>query len=201
MNILKETHSYELGYLAIMSYAYPVYFIDYTNLSIFNLLQLIYISDFVSGLLHIFLDDYKGENPYIKPHALGFQNHHKNPKEFTERPIFTVFTETGQSVLLFNILNSYFLSFYFLIFTGLINIVQLSHYQAHCINHNTFSKPVSDVFIFLQKYGLILSTDSHSKHHQTYDNNFCILTGWANPLLNRYYKLAKSPENNNNLCI
>ena len=188
-DIFKETHSNKLAYLTISSYAYPVYFIHYTDVSIINLLLLVYLTDFISGLLHIFLDDYTGDNSYIKPHAKGFQNHHADPKEFTQRPIFTVFTEPGHSVILFNLINSYFLNFYFLLFTGLVNIVQLSHYQAHCINHKTFSKPIAYCFITLQKYGLILSTESHSKHHQTFDNNFCILTGWANPVLNKLYRL------------
>jgi len=191
-DILKETHSYKLAYLTISSYTYPVYFLNYTNVSVINLLLLVYLADFISGLLHIFLDNYTGDNPYIKPHAQGFQNHHADPKEFTQREIFTVFTEPGHSVILFNLINSYFLNFYFLIFTGLVNIVQLTHYQAHCINHKTFSKSVADFFIILQKYGIILSTENHSKHHKTFDNNFCILTGWANPVLNKCYKILNN---------
>ena len=30
----------------------------------------------------------------------------------------------------------------------------------------------------------------HRKHHQTFDTNFCIFNGWANPLLNALFRLA-----------
>ena len=30
----------------------------------------------------------------------------------------------------------------------------------------------------------------HRRHHQTFDTNFCIFNGWANPPLNTLFRLA-----------
>ncbi len=188
-NILKKTQSNTLGYIGVVSYYYPLMNIHYDKLWIPNVIFTLYVADLFSGLLHIFLDNYKGTNEYIVPHAIGFQNHHNDPYEFTTRPVYIVLTETSMGVILCNFINSFYLNMYFLLFTFLVHIVQLSHYQAHCINHNTFSPKVSKVIKQLQKYYVILPSKVHSKHHETFDNNFCILNGWANPLLNQLYKI------------
>jgi len=189
VNILKSAHSYELFYLSIISYIYPMYYIKYKYPNIIILLIIFYILDLSSGIVHIYLDNYKGNNTYILPHAQGFQNHHKDPKEFTKRGLIRVFSEPAFFVIILNLINCYFLNFYLLIFTILVNLVQLSHYQAHCITHKSFQKNTTYIFKFLQYLNILLPAVNHSKHHDTYDNNFCIFNGWANPLLNFFYKL------------
>ena len=191
-DILKKTQSNTMGYLALCSYSYPLLYIDYSTPNILYIIFIFYMADLISGMLHIFLDNYKGDNPYILPHAKGFMHHHEDPREFTTRPISLVLTETSIGVILFNIINCYFIDMYFLLFTFLVHIVQLSHYQAHCINHNTLSPNISKILKYLQRYYLILPTKVHSKHHETFDNNFCILNGWANPLLNNLYKISET---------
>lgn len=188
-NTFKKTHSWNLFYISIILYIYPVLNIKYKYPNFIKLILTYYFVDLLSGIVHIYLDDYKGNNSFILPHARGFQRHHEDPKEFTTRGIIRVLSEPSIAVLFLNLINSYFLNLYFLIFTILVNIVQLTHYQAHCINHKTFGKNTMYIFKFLQYAHIILPTKAHSKHHDTFDNNFCILNGWANPFLNLCYRL------------
>lgn len=190
LNILKKTQSNTLGYLAIITYLYPILNIQFIYPTFIHILSIVYAVDLTSGLVHVYLDNYNGNNPFIVPHAIGFQNHHTDPREFTTRPVAIILSETSSIVILINLFNFYFLDVYLLLFTFLIHIVQLTHYQAHCINHNTFSEHTNRILKCLQQHHIILSTESHSNHHQTYDNNFCILTGWANPFLNYCYRLC-----------
>ena len=41
----------------------------------------------------------------------------------------------------------------------------------------------------LQDWRIILHPDAHQQHHEKFNCNFCILNGWANPLMNRVARL------------
>ena len=43
----------------------------------------------------------------------------------------------------------------------------------------------------LQDCRLLLHPSVHRKHHETFDCNFCIFNGWANPVMNRVIRLAR----------
>ena len=40
-----------------------------------------------------------------------------------------------------------------------------------------------------QRRRIILHPDAHQQHHEKFNCNFCILNGWANPLMNRVARL------------
>jgi hypothetical protein len=65
--------------------------------------------------------------------------------------------------------------------------MQKLHFLAHARNHGVLqNKTVGGAILcFLQDYGIILSAKEHKRHHEEFDVNFCIVNGWANPLLNR----------------
>ena len=42
----------------------------------------------------------------------------------------------------------------------------------------------------LQDCRLLLHPSVHRKHHETFDCNFCIFNGWANPPLNAAFRAA-----------
>ena len=55
--------------------------------------------------------------------------------------------------------------------------------QFHKWSHEDEVGPIVD---FLQRTGIILGREHHSKHHSApYDRNYCITTGWLNPVLGR----------------
>ena len=67
--------------------------------------------------------------------------------------------------------------------------VQASHFWAHQRVH-LGAASLPPLVARLQDARLLLHPDVHRKHHQTFDTNFCIFNGWANPLLNALFRLA-----------
>lgn len=71
------------------------------------------------------------------------------------------------------------------------HFVQWSHFLAHRRVHlGRGSLP--PLVARLQDMRLLLHPDVHRRHHSTFDNNFCIFNGWANPLLNAGFRVAKA---------
>jgi hypothetical protein len=65
--------------------------------------------------------------------------------------------------------------------------MQKLHFLAHARNHGVLTDKdfFGAVLCWAQDIGLILSPKEHKRHHEEFDCNFCIVNGWANPLLNR----------------
>ena len=65
--------------------------------------------------------------------------------------------------------------------------MQKFHFLAHARNHGVLTDKdfIGAVLCWGQDVGLILSPKEHKRHHEEFDCNFCIVNGWANPLLNR----------------
>lgn len=62
------------------------------------------------------------------------------------------------------------------------------HIWAHARTRNLIRSPI---WRFLQDYHLVLNPDVHKKHHTEYDCNFCLVNGWANPVVNRLAALMR----------
>ena len=61
-------------------------------------------------------------------------------------------------------------------------LVPLSQ-QIHCWTHSPRSK-VPTVIAWLQRHGLLVSTQSHEAHHRApHDTNYATVSGWSNPIL------------------
>ena len=69
-------------------------------------------------------------------------------------------------------------------------LVQATHFAAHRRTHGQLKGVGGTIVSWLQDAGLILHPLTHKRHHETFDCNFCILNGWANPIVNRlnYFK-------------
>jgi hypothetical protein len=77
----------------------------------------------------------------------------------------------------------------FLLAGGAFGILaQVPHYYAH---RRSESFAVHRVVRWLQLHGLIISPEHHAAHHRgKFDCNFCILSGWCNPVLNLFVRAA-----------
>lgn len=76
----------------------------------------------------------------------------------------------------------------FLIAGGSFGILaQVPHYYAH---RRSKSLRVHRIIRWLQDVGLIISPEQHAAHHTSFDRNFCILSGWNNPWMNRVLDVA-----------
>ena len=129
----------------------------------------LFVMDLISGLAHMFLDRYDGEDPFIKPLAEDFQRHHDNPGDFaileTNIGVIREFLKAGRIFtipglvwifLIFVLKDSPFIS-YFTLFSLLWwitgPVAQVSHRLSHVMVHDPPPK-ISTSFIvlnFLQK--------------------------------------------------
>ena len=72
---------------------------------------------------------------------------------------------------------------------GLGHFTQTSHFLAHRRVH--LGRASLPPFVgLLQDVHFLLHPSVHLPHHETYDCNFCIWNGWANPIVNGLFRLA-----------
>lgn len=155
----------------------------------------LYLADLGTGCIHVYFDTYSGNEKTLTHIASGFQIHHHQrdilnwslfetlkPTSIVPLPIICIvynFTSiTSKSQILFQIISLYSM------FT-----THITHRYAHLTNYLTErdkQKPEYKLMMFLQDNHLILHPKEHNIHHTSpkYDINFCMINGWANPLLN-----------------
>ena len=154
-------------------------------------------TDIMSGLLHLVLDNpIMNTWPIIGKEALAFQGHHFDPSGIARGPILDMVREDHSLVFigmlvffLFRPTSANLLKFS-LWFCFFSHFMMASHRWSH-----THPKYLHWSIKAAQKYGLIMTTEHHSKHHASYDCNFSIFNGLSNPLLNKLIYIIhwKSP--------
>jgi len=141
-------------------------------------------ADLLSGVVHIYLDHSQVvyDGTLWDMCRMGFQVHHLYPNfPWLMHPNYQPYLECNTvfpyvtGVTLFNALTFDISMVYYTCFCVLS--FQATHYYAHARTHN---KPIPGWIRRLQNTGIILHPDIHQKHHQTYDNNYCILNGSMN---------------------
>ena len=170
------------------SYSKPGNFFGY----VITIFVALFVLDLISGFIHIFLDRYNGENPYIKPVADSFKEHHDDPAGMVKRTNFEVLFETRRVwfmlpflVLINYVLrNSPFIS-YVTLFSTLLALIgpfmQVSHRLSHLMVHDPPPKNSTSFIVlnFLQKNGVLLNPELHRKHHKINDKHWPIFNGWS----------------------
>ena len=68
--------------------------------------------------------------------------------------------------------------------------VQASHFLSHRRVH-LGDKALPKLVLMLQDAGVLLHPRVHRVHHETFDRNFCIFNGVANPLVNAGFRVAR----------
>jgi len=153
------------------------------NAAIFVLAML--AVDLFSGVLHICLDNPNfATMPVIGPQCMSFQTHHDSPNRMLQVPWFGYLSEhhTVLAVALATVTGNFKsqpLRIFLLYSAVLSEFMMASHRWSHM-------HPLEMPWLVsvLCKAGILLPVRMHSYHHVTYDCNFCIFTGWCNPLLN-----------------
>ena len=161
---------------------------NYLLYNIFYVLTSMFIADFISGIIHIYLDHSKirFDGSLIDFYRLGFQVHHLYPDfQWIMDPLYQPHYE---AVTLFPIVcfcstinNLVFQSLLLYLILYFCLLFQVGHYWAHSIIHR---KNVPWFVRKLQYLGIVIHPSIHQKHHQTFDTNYCILNGWANFIFN-----------------
>ena len=146
-------------------------------------------ADLVSGLVHWTADTWFSETmPVLGRRFLRpFRVHHVNPDDFLKRD----FVDCNGDVAMLNIpILMVALAIPETTLGGTVSlalvtfsIVSLPTNQVHQWAHMP-SPP--RLVSWLQRHGIILSSGAHGSHHRApYVANYCIATGWLNPLLDR----------------
>ena len=158
----------------------------------------LYLADFTTGLIHLFLDNYRGEDKVLKKMADEFKEHHENVKPFMDLTIYELLLQTSftplalASVVLLPKSKKHKLTH--IIATYAMHFAQVSHQAAHYINHATKEEKesvVGQMLQILQKNHIILKPEDHSAHHAAKYNdlNFGVVNGWSHPVLNEIVKI------------
>lgn len=156
----------------------------------------LFVLDLISGFIHIFLDRYDGKNPYIKPVADSFKEHHDNPAGMVKITNLEVLFEVRLLwfMLTFLVVMNYVLrnsplSCYVTLFSTLLALIgplmQVSHRLSHVMVHHTPPKNSTSFIVlnFLQNNGVLLNPEFHKKHHKINDKHWPIFNGWSSNLI------------------
>ncbi len=143
------------------------------------------ITDLLSGLLHIILDNPRSlVIPPIKPLAEGFQRHHRKPHKIFEMSLYEHLFVMHLPLTIFAVVvipfNDAHLFVAYLGMVASLHLMQMAHRWAHLP-----SDEIPAVVRGLQRARLLIGKPAHDAHHQEpFDQNFCIMTGMFNRPLN-----------------
>lgn len=155
-------------------------------------------ADFVSGFVHWLADRFgTPETPvlgeaFIRP----FREHHDFPKKITHHDFVEVNGNNSLVLLMVLVpvwwvlparLDAQWVGFlaFFVSFPLAIFMTNQFHKWAHM-------DEVPTVVAWMQQRGLILSPRAHDRHHTApFETDYCITSGWLNPLLERVDLFAR----------
>lgn len=150
------------------------------------------VADLVSGLVHWAFDTWGSPTTPLlgAPFILPFRVHHTDPKDIT-RHGFVATNGNNCFVSLFVLVPALVLDTTVafghaaVVFAVALCLAVFATNQFHKWAH---ADVVSPVVAVLQRFGLILSPTHHDVHHHApYAENYCITSGWWNPLLGRLH--------------
>jgi hypothetical protein len=160
-------------------------------LSLFFPLLIAYIlTDFINGLVHMYMDNNTNYNSFFGPFIAAFHLHHLKPRYSTKHSLKIYFYESGTKFWLVIYLSVvaviqqiYYLQVsinFCLVSIGILSsLAEVSHYWCHN------SKNKNYIIQYLQKYRIILSKSHHVIHHLSDNTNYAFLNGASNPLINK----------------
>lgn len=144
------------------------------------------LTDFINGLVHMYMDNNDRYESLDGPLIANFHLHHKTPQYQKHNLLMVYFTETGSKVwlvgylLLISVLQTLFVInpavLYTLVYIGILSsLAEVSHYLCH--------SSTSPIAAFLAKIGLLLSKRHHAQHHLRDNNGYAFLNGFTDPVL------------------
>ncbi|CAI0379932.1 unnamed protein product [Linum tenue] len=165
------------------------------------------LADLGSGVYHWSIDNYgDASTPGFGSQIEAFQGHHKWPWTITRRE-FANNLHSLARVVAFSVLPVELVCSdpVVLGFVGMFSGCIMFSQQFHAWAHSTKSKLPAAV-VALQDAGVLVSRGQHADHHRPpYNNNYCIVSGIWNDLLDRnkvlevlemvvYFKLGVKPR-------
>lgn len=147
------------------------------------------ITDFVNGLVHMYMDNNTYYTSPVGPYIAAFHLHHAKYFYTVRHPLKVYFDESGTKfwllVYLFFLAGIQFsVHLSALLNTGLVafgifsSVAELSHYWCH----NATEK--NRLILWLQNHHVLLSKKHHKAHHCSDNIQYAFLNGVTDPLIN-----------------
>lgn len=143
------------------------------------------LADLATGIYHWGVDNYgDADTPIFGPQIDGFQGHHKRPWTITKRQFANNIHALARPA-------SFILGAFVLLpgntavdaFVGVMTSCVVFSQQFHCWAHSK-KRQLPELVVGLQEKGILVSRLNHAAHHRApYDNNYCIVSGMWNPVL------------------
>ena len=147
------------------------------------------LSDVGSGVYHWGVDNYgDADTPLFGSQIAAFQGHHKRPWTITEREfcnnVYKVFKPASvPSALL--LAASPFTPAWFSIWASSFMFLVCMAQQFHAWSHMKKSQ-LPGVVHQAQQMGILVNRKDHGAHHKPpFNNNYCIVSGQWNPILDK----------------
>jgi hypothetical protein len=154
---------------------------------IVSLFLAVVITDFLNGLVHMFMDNNDRYDSIFGPFIANFHLHHK-VMQYTKRNLPVVyFNESGSKVwlvgylsivfLLLGLIDAFPVALHVLVYVGILSsLAEVSHYLCHSSD--------SALAMSLGNMRLLLPKRHHARHHLEDNKNYAFLNGFSDPLLN-----------------
>jgi hypothetical protein len=155
-------------------------------LQVFSLLAAYVLTDFINGLVHMYMDNNERYDSVAGPLIANFHMHHKIPRYKPSNLPAVYFRETGAKVWLVGYLLAVWLLLEagldpvvssLLVYIGVLSsVAEVSHYLCHT--------STAKASILLGNIGVLLSKRHHARHHLEDNVSYAFLNGLTDPLLN-----------------
>lgn len=145
------------------------------------------VTDFISGLVHMYMDSNDNYDSPAGPIIAAFHLHHRTPLYKKNNILLVYFNESGSkiwlvgylltAVILLGTTSVHPVLASLVIYVGILSsIAEVSHYCCHVTD--------SRISRLLICFGLFLPKKHHGRHHVADNVNYAFLNGMTDPLLN-----------------
>lgn len=147
------------------------------------------MTDFINGLIHMYMDNNVKYSSVFGPFIAAFHLHHKKPIYKRKSILRVYFDESGAKywlpvylALVIYLQNNLLLSFNLNLCLTSIGILSSIAEVSHYLCHN--SKKNNVIINILQKYKILLPKEHHKIHHCHDNVNYAFLNGVSDPVIN-----------------
>lgn len=145
------------------------------------------LADFLTGVIHWWEDTYGNPKwPIIGKHVvLPNLDHHSNPRLLLQGTYWNRINTSVYAAVIIGIIL--WLCGYGSWQMGLCLLFSSQGNEIHAIAHRS-DRENGRFIVKLQRLGIIQTRKSHGWHHKApYDTNFCVMTEFCNPILNKIH--------------
>lgn len=156
-------------------------------LQILSLAAAYLATDFINGLVHMFMDSNDDYDSPSGPLIAAFHLHHRTPLYKRNNILLVYFNESGAKIWLAGYLliaivlmrtsSIHPVLSHTIVYVGILSsVAEVSHYCCHVADSKSAR--------FLRNIGLFLSKKHHGQHHIADNINYAFLNGFTDPILN-----------------